>query len=85
MGRLFILFLILFFISCDKEITEEVVVDWRNLDLSDDWKTGTRNATGINTEKLNAGLESAKELDNFYAIAIIYKGRLIVEEYKTGD
>ncbi|MCS5653612.1 MAG: beta-lactamase family protein, partial [Candidatus Marinimicrobia bacterium] len=35
--------------------------------------------------QLESGLEKAKGLDNFYAIAIIYKGRLIVEEYANGD
>ena len=84
------LFLVLVFtISCEEEIvntiTEETVLDWTNLDLSNDFEIGSRNALGIDTDQLNSGIEKAKKLDAFYAIAIIHKGRMIAEEYKNGD
>ncbi|MBT3479681.1 MAG: serine hydrolase [Candidatus Marinimicrobia bacterium] len=81
------LFIILFiFLSCeDKPSPAELTLDWRNLDLTEDFQTGSRNAEGIDTEKLNDGITAAKELANFYSIAVIYKGRLVAEEYKYGD
>ena len=80
-------FLLLFLsISCTDTNQEEKesILDWRNLDLTKEWQTGKTNVEGIDTEKLNEGIASARELVNFYSIAIVYKGRLVVEEYKYG-
>ena len=76
-------------IACEEEskeaIVDETVLDWTNLDLSKDFEIGSTNVLGIDTDQLNSGIEKAKNLDEFYAIAIVYKGRLIVEEYIYGD
>ena len=76
-----------FTVSCEDKSgqAEEHVLDWGNLDLTEDFQTGRTNAEGIDTDQLETGLERAKVLDNFYAIAIVYKGRLVVEEYKYGN
>lgn len=84
---LFGLFLILFiFLSCeDKSDPVEPVLDWRNLDLSQDFKTGSRNGEGIDPEKFEEGITIAKSLTGFHTIGVVYKGRLVTEEYTFGD
>ena len=84
---LFGLFLILFiFLSCeDKADPVEPVLDWRNLDLTQDFKTGSRNGEGIDPEKFEEGITIAKSLTGFHTIGVVYKGRLITEEYTIGD
>jgi len=87
MKRILLLINCIWFFSCEDKSSypEEPVLDWNNLDLSKDFETGRLDVDGIDTGQLESGLEKAKDLDNFYAIAIIYKGRLIVEEYANGD
>jgi len=72
---LFGLFLILFiFLSCeDKADPVEPVLDWHNLDLTQDFKTGSRNGEGIDPEKFEEGITIAKSLTGFH------------EEYTIGD
>ena len=75
-----------FFLSCeDNPDPSGTVLDWRNLNLAEEWQQGSQNAIGINTDKLSAGINDLKKLTNFYSIATIYKGRLVSEEYKHGD
>jgi CubicO group peptidase (beta-lactamase class C family) len=82
-------FILIFIISCEQnnnDIMEvEAPLDWTSLDLSKNFEVGSRNVLGVNTDQLNEGIEKAKKLDDFYAMAIIYKGRLIAEEYNQGD
>jgi len=84
---LFGLFLFFFiFLSCeDKADPVESVLNWRNLDLSQDFKTGSRNGEGIDPEKFEEGITIAKSLTGFHTIGVIYKGRLVTEEYTIGD
>lgn len=87
--QLYLILFLIFTISCDQDnkdhLIEESNLDWTNLDLSKDFEVGSRNALGIDTDQLNEGIEEAKKLNDFYAMAIIYKGRLIAEEYNQGD
>lgn len=87
MKRILLLINFIWFFSCEDKSSypDEPVLDWNNLDLTKDFETGRLDVDGIDTGQLESGLEKAKDLDNFYAIAIIYKGRLIVEEYANGD
>ena len=84
-----LMLVLLLTIACEEEakdaIVDETVLDWTNLDLSKDFETGSKYVLGVDPDQLNSGIEKAKNLDDFYAIAIVYKGRLIVEEYNYGD
>ena len=86
---IYLILVIIFTISCEEKNTDvladERSIDWTNLDLSKDFEVGSRNVLGVDTDQLNNGIEKAKQLDDFYSIAIIYKGRLIAEEYNQGD
>ena len=86
---IYLVIILIFTISCEQEnkdhLIEESNLDWTNLDLSKDFGVGSRNVLDINTDQLNEGIEQAKKLDDFYAMAIVYKGRLVAEEYKEGD
>lgn len=81
-------FLLLFLsISCTdiKQEEKESILDWRNLDLTKEWQTGKTNAEGIDPEKFEEGITIAKSLTGFYTIGVVYKGRLVTEEYAIGD
>ena len=86
---IYLIIILIFTISCEQEnkdqLIEERNLDWTNLDLSKDFEVGSRNVLDINTNQLNEGIEQAKKLDDFYAMAIVYKGRLVAEEYNEGD
>ena len=87
--QLYLYLFLIFTISCDQDnkdlLIEESNLDWTNLDLSKDFEVGSRNVSGIDTDQLDEGIEEAKKLDNFYGMAIIYKGRLVAEEYNQGN
>ena len=87
--QLYLYLFLIFTISCDQDnkdhLIEESNLDWTNLDLSKDFEVGSRNVLGIDTDQLDEGIEEAKKLDNFYGMAIIYKGRLVAEEYNQGN
>ena len=80
---------LLFFLSTSctdtKQEEKETILDWRNLDLTEEWQTGKTNVEGIDPEKLDEGITIAKSLTGFYTIAVVYKGRLVTEEYAIGD
>ncbi len=83
---IFLIFASLFVFSCaDDKNDEESVLDWRNLDLTEEWQTGKTNVAGIDPEKLEDGISSVKSLKGFYRIGIIYKGRLVTEDYAVGE
>ena len=73
--QLYLILLLIFTISCDQDnkdhLIEESNLDWTNLDLSKDFEVGSRNELGIDTDQLNEGIEEAKKLNDFYAMAII--------------
>ena len=81
---LLVCFLVL--VSCDDYQEEnEPVLDWQNLELSEGWQKGKINAEGIDPEKLDDAVEQVKALEGFYGIGVVYKGRLVIEEYSFGD
>ena len=83
-SALLVYFLVL--ISCaDYQEENEPVLDWQNLELSEGWQKGQINAEGINSEKLDDAVDQVKSLEGFYGIGIVYKGRLVIEEYSFGD
>lgn len=86
MKRFLFLIGILWIISCEDKSgpPDEPVLDWTNLDLSQPFETGRTDIDGIDEDKLNDGIEAAMALNNFYSIAIVYKGRLVIEDYKYG-
>ncbi|MEA1882498.1 MAG: serine hydrolase [Candidatus Marinimicrobia bacterium] len=85
LSGLFLIFIV-FVVSCeDKANSVEPVLDWRNLDLTEEWQVGKTNVVGIDPEKLKDGIKSVKSLQGFYSIAVVYKGRLVTEEYAIGD
>tara|TARA_Y100000590_G_scaffold100074_1_gene113761 strand:+ start:32094 stop:33140 length:1047 start_codon:yes stop_codon:yes gene_type:complete len=86
MSRYILVLISFIWFNCeDNVLPDEIELDWKNLDLSKDFETGRVDANGINTNQLESGVKTLKGLNNFYAIAIVYKGRLIVEEYKYGS
>ncbi len=86
MKRFVLLLGFIWIISCEDKtsLPDEPILDWTNLDLSQPFETGRTDAEGIDEDQLESGIAQAKALNNFYAIAIVYKGRLIVEDYKNG-
>ncbi len=80
------------FFSCSditehEEIVEkkEKIVDWKNLDLSKDWIVGSRNSIGVNSDNLAFGLSNIYQLLDLYSIGIVYRGKLITEDYFVGN
>ncbi len=64
---------------------EEKIVDWKNLDLSKDWIAGSRNSIGVNSDNLAFGLSNIYQLLDLYSIGIVYRGKLITEDYFVGN
>ena len=64
---------------------EETFIDWKNLDLTKEWTAGTSNSIGINSDKLITGLNNIYQLLDLYSIGIVYKGKLITENYAVGN
>ena len=64
---------------------EETFIDWKNLDLTKEWTAGTSNSIGINSDKLVTGLNNIYQLLDLYSIGIVYKGKLITENYAVGN
>ena len=64
---------------------EETFIDWKNLDLTKEWTGGTSNSIGINSDKLVTGLNNIYQLLDLYSIGIVYKGKLITENYAVGN
>ena len=64
---------------------EETIVDWKNLDLSKDWIVGSRNSIGVNSDNLAFGLSNIYQLLDLYSIGIVYRGKLIAEDYFVGN
>ena len=64
---------------------EEKIVDWKNLDLSKDWIVGSRNSIGVNSDNLAFGLSNIYQLLDLYSIGIVYRGKLITEDYFVGN
>ena len=64
---------------------EEKIVDWKNLDLSKDWIVGRRNSIGVNSDNLAFGLSNIYQLLDLYSIGIVYRGKLITEDYFVGN
>jgi len=64
---------------------EETFIDWKNLDLTKEWTGGTLNSIGINSDKLITGLNNIYQLLDLYSIGIVYKGKLITENYAVGN
>jgi len=64
---------------------EETFIDWKNLDLTKEWAAGTSNSIGINSDKLVTGLNNIYQLLDLYSIGIVYKGKLITENYAVGN
>ena len=64
---------------------EETFIDWKNLDLTKEWTGGTLNSIGINSDKLIIGLNNIYQLLDLYSIGIVYKGKLITENYAVGN
>ena len=64
---------------------EEAFIDWKNLDLTKEWTAGTSNSIGINSDKLITGLNNIYQLLDLYSIGIVYKGKLITENYAVGN
>ena len=64
---------------------EETFIDWKNLDLTKEWAGGTLNSIGINSDKLITGLNNIYQLLDLYSIGIVYKGKLITENYAVGN
>ena len=64
---------------------EETFIDWKNLDLTTEWTGGTLNSIGINSDKLIIGLNNIYQLLDLYSIGIVYKGKLITENYAVGN
>ena len=64
---------------------EEKIVDWQNLDLSKDWIVGSRNSIGVNSDNLAFGLSNIYQLLDLYSIGIVYRGKLITEDYFVGN
>jgi len=64
---------------------EEKIVDWKNLDLSKDWIAGRRNSIGVNSDNLAFGLSNIYQLLDLYSIGIVYRGKLITEDYFVGN
>ncbi len=87
MKRFVFLFGLFWIISCEdnSRLPDESVLDWTNLDLSQPFETGRTDSEGIDEDKLTDGIAAAMQLANFYSIAIIYKGRLVTEDYKFGN
>ncbi len=77
----------MFVISCEDKKPDEIetVLDWKNLNLAEDWQTGKINVEGIDTESLEKGINHVKSFSGFYSMAIVYKGRMVVEDYKNGN
>ena len=78
---------LMFVISCEDKKPDEIetVLDWKNLNLAEDWQTGKINVEGIDTESLEKGINHVKSFSGFYSMAIVYKGRMVVEDYKNGN
>ncbi|MBC8345560.1 MAG: beta-lactamase family protein [Candidatus Marinimicrobia bacterium] len=81
----FLLLFLLFSCADTKQEEKEAILNWTNLDLTEDWQTGKTNADGIDPEKLEAAIEKVKALSDFYSIGIVFRGRLVKEVYNVGD
>ena len=82
---LVLLFATLIFISCSDPIEEEAEVDWRNLDLKQNFQEESIKSSGINRYELYNGIDKITQLLDIYSIGIVYKGKLITENYSYGD
>ena len=88
---LLLIFSFIFFSCSDSFSQEELIeeeetfIDWKNLDLTKEWTGGTSNSIGINSDKLVTGLNNIYQLLDLYSIGIVYKGKLITENYAVGN
>ena len=80
------LLIVTIFVSCSDPIEEpEVDIDWRNLDLKQNFQEGSIESNDINKDELVYGLDKITQLLDIYSIGIVYKGKLITEDYFFGD
>ena len=83
--QIFIL-IVTIFVSCSDPTEEiEIEVDWTNLDLKQNFQDGSIKSNGIDKNKLASGLDEITQLLDIYSIGIVYKGKLITENYFFGD
>ena len=83
--QIFIL-IVTIFVSCSDPTEEiEIEVDWTNLDLKQNFQDGSIKSNGIDKNKLASGLDKITQLLDIYSIGIVYKGKLITENYFFGD
>ena len=87
------LIIIFFFVSCSEideneveSITEETI-DWTSIDLTNDFIIGNFDELGINKTKLQAELDNISDFfrSDLYSLGVLYKGKLIIENYYSGN
>ena len=85
--------IIFFFVSCSEideneveSITEEAI-DWTSIDLTNDFIVGNFDEQGINKIKLQTELDNISDFSrsDLYSLGVLYKGKLIIENYYSGN
>ena len=85
--------IIFFFVSCSEidenevESSAEDLIDWTSIDLTNDFVVGNFDEQGINKTKLQAELDNISDFfrSDLYSLGVLYKGKLIIENYYSGN
>ena len=85
--------IIFFFVSCSEidenevESSAEDLIDWTSIDLTNDFVVGNFDEKGINKTKLQAELDNISDFfrSDLYSLGVLYKGKLIIENYYSGN